>query len=83
MGQKVNWWTNQPKTLDEIEALPCEVLVPANVARVLCANPQKIHDQAVNTPEKLGFPVIIIGNRVKIPKQPFLKLMREGKHESI
>lgn len=27
-------------------------------------------------PAKLGFPIIRIGNRVKIPKQPFLKIMR-------
>lgn len=72
----MNWWTNQPKTLADIEALPAEVLVPANVARVLCSNPQKVHDEAMTG--RLPFPVIVIGNRVKIPKQPFVKFMREG-----
>ena len=69
-------WHTLPTTLAEIEALPTEVLTCKSVARVLQADPGTIHAQAVERPELLGFPVIVAGTRVKIPKQPFLKFMR-------
>ena len=72
-------WADQPRTLKEIEALPGEILTCANVAKVLKAKPTDIHAQAMAEPERLGFPTIIHGTRVKIPKEAFLKFMREGK----
>lgn len=69
-------WREQPRTLDEIAALPCEVLTCAQIAPVLGANPSTLHLQAVERPELLGFPVIVAGSRVKIPKTPFLRFMR-------
>lgn len=69
-------WREQPRTLEEVEALPNEVLTCANVAGVLEANPNTIHVTAVQRPELLGFPVIVLGSRVKIPKRPFLRFMR-------
>ena len=68
-----------PLTLREIEELPCEVLTCQQVSRVLCAGAYYLHEQAMKDPTKLGFPVIVHGTRVKIPKQPFVKFMREGK----
>ena len=65
-----------PSTLQEIEEIPCEVLTCLQVSKVLCAGAYYIHEQAVQNPAKLGFPVIVHGTRVKIPKQPFLKFMR-------
>jgi hypothetical protein len=65
-------------TLDQLEALPAEVLTCAQVAPVLCASPATLHLQALERPELLGFPVIVAGSRVKIPKRPFLRFMREG-----
>lgn len=70
-----------PRTLSEIEELPCEVLTCKQVARVLCAGEYYIHEQAMKEPSKLGFPVIVHGTRVKIPKQPFLKFMRGENHD--
>ena len=68
-------------TLDELEALPKEILTCADVAPILMANPATIHGQAVERPELLGFPVIVAGRRVKIPKAAFLRFMRgEGRH---
>lgn len=74
-------WKNQPRTLEEIEALQDEVLTCQQVAPILGANPATIHGQAVDAPYMLGFPVIVMGSRVKIPKRPFLKFMREGVRE--
>ena len=68
-----------PTTLREIEELETEVLTCKDVSRVLCAGAYYLHEQAMKDPSKLGFPVIVHGTRVKIPKQPFVKFMREGK----
>lgn len=65
-------------TLEQIEALPCEVLTCAQIAPLLQANPATIHDQAIERPGMLGFPVIVCGRRVKIPRRPFIKYMKEG-----
>lgn len=62
-------------TLEEIEALETAVLTPQQVSMVLETNPQSIRVQAAECPEKLGFPVIVIGSRVKIPRIPFLMFM--------
>ena len=65
-----------PRTLAEIEALPGEVLTCQQIAPVLGANPATIHLQATDRPEMLGFPVIVMGNRVRIPKDGFVRWAR-------
>ena len=62
-------------TLDEIRNSTKEVLTPADIAEVLNADPQDIRVQARTAPERLGFPVIIIKSRTKIPRVPFLRFM--------
>ena len=52
-----------------------EMLTPAQVAPFLGSNPDTIRYMAREHPEKLGFPVCVIGNRVKIPKRPFFKFL--------
>ena len=65
-------------TLDEIRVSDKPFLTPADVAGVLAADAQSIRLQAREFPEALGFPVIVAGRRVKIPKRPFIRFMREG-----
>lgn len=62
--------------LNELEELDSEILTCQQVAPVLQANPQTIHQQAMERPELLGFPVIVCGTRVKIPRRAFLAFMR-------
>lgn len=62
--------------LEELEALETEVLTCAQVGLVLKANPATIHYQAMECPEKLGFPVIVMGSRVRIPKGPFILFLK-------
>jgi hypothetical protein len=69
----------QRMTLDEIAALPVEVLTPAQIAPVLHLDQDTIRGQARTCPELLGFPVVVAGNRVKIPKRPFLRFMEGAK----
>ena len=64
-------------TLDEIRNSTKNVLTPAEVAEVLGCDAQDVRIQARLSPEKLGFPVIIIKNRTKIPRVPFLRFMGE------
>lgn len=63
-------------TLDQIEAMTTEVLTPAQVASVLHLDQDTIRGQAREAPWLLGFPVVCAGNRVKIPRLPFLRFMR-------
>lgn len=65
-------------TLEQIKKLPDEVLTCAQIAPLLKANPATLHDQACLRPELLGFPVIVAGRRVKIPRRPFVRFMEEG-----
>ena len=66
-------------TLEEIERLPGEVLSCQDVAPVLGSAYYNIHQQAIKDPKMLGFPVIVHGSRVKIPKRAFIKFMRGEK----
>ena len=65
-------------TLEQIAALPGEVLTCAQIAPLLNMNPATIHDQAIEMPWLLGFPVIVAKRRVKIPKKAFIRFMTEG-----
>lgn len=67
-------------TLKEIEALPREYLLPADIAAVLDMHPQEIRDHvhiAVAKHERpYDFPAIVSGNRIKFPKAAFVRFMR-------
>lgn len=65
-------------TLKEIEESTKEVLTCQDVAPVLQCNPATLHLQAIEEPWRLGFPVIVMGRRVKIPRRPFLGYMKKG-----
>ena len=66
-------------TIDEITRSTKEVLTPTDIAEVIGADPYGINRAARENPEGLGFPVIIIGNRVKIPRRAFLWWMQYGR----
>ncbi len=61
--------------LEELRDSGKEFFTPGDVSRVLGCDPQSIRLQARQCPERLGFPVSVIGNRVKIPAKPFLAFM--------
>ncbi len=62
--------------LEELETLETAVLTCQQVAIVLKASPATIHRQAMECPERLGFPVIVMGSRVKIPRQAFIAYLK-------
>ena len=65
-------------TLKEIEESTKEVLTCQDVAPVLQCSPATLHMQAIEQPWRLGFPVIVMARRVKIPRRPFLAYMKNG-----
>ena len=65
-------------TLEQIKAIPGDVLTAEQVASVLGFNPQSIRRQAKEAPSQLRFPVSVIGSRVVIPKAGFINWM-EGR----
>lgn len=65
-------------TLDEIKSSDKVLLTAADVAEVLGVDPHGIRIMAREQPERLGFPVTVVGrggHGVRIPKIPFLKFM--------
>lgn len=63
-------------TLEEIEALPKDMLVPTDIAKCLGCNPYSINVATRDGNNPFPFPIIRMGTRVRIPKIPFLKAMR-------
>ena len=63
-------------TLKELEQLPKEMLVPADIAPILGCTPYSINVAVKDGKNPFPFPVIRMGTRVRIPKMPFLKAMR-------
>lgn len=64
------------KKLADIEKIDRDWLTPAQIAPILGTNGNMIRWQAHNEPEKLGFNVIVLGTRVKIPRLAFIRFMR-------
>ena len=62
-------------TIDEIKQSNKTILTPADVAPVLQCDPHWIRLAARQRPELLGFPVIVMNSRTKIPRIPFLEYM--------
>lgn len=63
-------------TLNDIEKLDKEILVPTDVAPILGCTPYTINVATRDGSNPFPFPIIRIGTRVRIPKQAFLKAMR-------
>ena len=62
-------------TIEELAALPSEVLTCQQVAPFLKCNPYTLNLTAKQKPQLLGFPVNVIGTRVRIPKQAFIRFL--------
>lgn len=67
-------------TLNDIRGLDKPFLTPKEVAGVLGSDPQTIRVTARQRPELVGFPYTFTGNRMKIPRIPFLNFM-EGREK--
>ena len=64
-------------TVDEIKTSSERWLTAEQIAGVLECDPNSIRRQAQTDPAKLGFPVTVIGARVKVNRMGFLKFLGE------
>lgn len=69
-------------TLAEIEAMDREFLTPAIVGGCLGWDPYSINLQVKADASKLGFPAMMCGSRVLIPKEGFLNFCRGKRTEA-
>lgn len=69
-------------TLEQLEALDKEMLVPTDVAPILGCSPYTINVATKDGRNPFPFPVIRMGTRVRIPKRPFIKAMRGETNEN-
>lgn len=65
-------------TFQEIQASDKDFLTPEDVREVVGCMPYSINIQAKEDASKLGFPVMMVGTRVKIPRLAFLHWMQYG-----
>jgi len=64
--------------IDRLERMDKPLLTTADIAPILGCNPYAINLQAHRDPRMLGFPVIVTGRRVRIPREAFLAFLRGG-----
>ena len=62
-------------TLDDLKRVDRDWLLAREVAPILGTDPHSVRVAARLAPERLGFPVIVLGSRVRIPRVPFLRFM--------
>jgi hypothetical protein len=69
-------------SLDDLERIDREFLIPSEVAPILGCSAFNINLQAKYDREhgvsSFPFPVILIGSRVKIPRRAFVEVMKHG-----
>ena len=61
--------------IEEIKASNKAVLPAYKIAKLVNKDATKIIAQAHSDPSTLGFPVIIVGKTVRIPRIPFLRFL--------
>lgn len=59
--------------ISDIASMQDDFITASVAGQVLNTDPQSIREQAKRDSSKLGFPVIVIGHRVKIPRVPFVR----------
>lgn len=62
-------------TIEQIQNSDKLFLSPVEVAPVLGSDPHTVRCTARQRPELLGFPFTFSGNRMKIPRIPFLRFL--------
>ena len=63
------------RTLDDIIASEKVFLAPADISGGLGSDPQTIRVTARQRPDLIKFPYTFVGNRMKIPRIPFLRFL--------
>ena len=67
-------------SIEALKAMNREFLLPREVAEIMGCDAQYVRVAARQRPDLLGFPVCVLGSRVKVPRRAFIAWM-EGKTE--
>lgn len=71
-------------TVEEIRAMPRTYLTTADIGTLIGIRPDNLLWQARQDPRKLGFPVCVAGDTVRIPKGAFLDwLLGSGRNTGL
>lgn len=62
-------------SIDKIRSMSDAVITPEVASKALGCKPHFLRVAAQQRPEMLGFPVNVMGTRVRIPRIPFLKFL--------
>lgn len=62
-------------TLDELISCDKETLPPYKIAKVVGIAAERIIAQAIEDASKLGFPVIVVFDTVRVPRIPLLRFL--------
>lgn len=65
-------------TLEQLKEMDRETITPAIAAGLLGCDPHSIRVAAHTEPESLGFPVVVMGTRTRIPRRAFIRFMEGG-----
>lgn len=60
-------------TLEELKNDPREFVNSADIAKIVRVDPYALTLTARENPEKLGFPCMVVGKRVRFPRRAFIK----------
>ena len=63
-------------TIQDIEKINKPFLIASDIHEFLGVDPHSIRCQAWEDPKKLGFPVIVCGRRLLIPKDGFIRFYK-------
>lgn len=64
-------------TIEELKRSDKVCITPVEAAKHLNCNDQVLRVTAKQRPEMVGFPFTFVGNRMKIPRVPFLRFLGE------
>lgn len=65
-------------TLSEMKQSDAVYVRIVDVAGVMNVDPQRLRCRLRADPTMLGFPIVQSGNRIKIPRKPYLASIGEG-----
>ena len=66
------------EALEAIKAMDDVMITPAQAAPAIGCDPHWIRIMARTRPDQLGFPVVIMRSRTKIPRLPFIRFVEGG-----
>ncbi len=65
-------------TLEELKNDPREFVNSKDIAKIVRMDPYALTLTAREEPEKLGFPCMVVGKRVRFPRRAFIRFVEGG-----